>query len=238
MSDMSSGLGFTQSINSSRYAVGLYSSEKNRPSQARGVARPNESGEVGAVGADNAGLNKVLGDILDIGNSRGLTPGSETTLSIIEQKAYARLEKAFSTEKVEQPPQDDYWSPEKTAGRIVGFATNFYEAFAKKNGDSKETLEKFLGIVRGAIDEGIGQAETAIAGVSGGSVPDANRSTISKTREYIDKMLQEFRDAQLSRLGGESTDGAAKSDNDGGEVVEEAESAEKTVLQSGAGQAA
>lgn len=191
--DLSGGLNFSHSIQESRYAAGLYASAKRN--KANGAEDDGDEGRH---------VGDLLHDVLDLGNSRGLPPGRETTLSIVEEKAYTKIEAAFSTE--EAPETDDYWSPEKTAERIVGFALKYYDAFAGKNGDSEETLDKFLSIVRGAIGEGIGEAEAIIGEASGGEVPSENASTISKTREHIERLLNEFRESALARLRGEASD--------------------------------
>lgn len=126
-------------------------------------------------------------DQIDLGNSRGLKANAETTLYILEEKVNARLEAKLEAEApVEEA--DDYWSPERTAERIVNFALKFYEKFADKNGESEGTLTKFLDIVKGAIGEGIGEAEEIL-----GTVSDETKSTIQKTREKIDELLEKFR---------------------------------------------
>jgi hypothetical protein len=211
MSDLSTGLGYSHSIQESRYAIGLYASSKRKA--GRGA---NDESE------DARSVDNLLNDVLDIGNSRGITPGRETALSIVEEKAYAKIESSFAAEEVEGAETDDYWSPENTAGRIVGFALKFYDAYSQKNGESEETLDKFLSIVRGAIDEGIGEAEAIIGEASGDAVGPENASTISKTRDHIEKLLNAFRESALARLRGEVTDGS-RDDESGAEEIEETE---------------
>jgi hypothetical protein len=211
MTDLSGGLNYSHSIQESHYSIGLYASSK------RAKGRGEEGGDEGRH------VGNLLHDVLDLGNSRGLPPGNETVLSIVEEKAYEKIESKLSLEEADETASDDYWSPENTAGRIVGFALKFYDTFAKKNGDSEETLDKFLKIVRGAIDEGIGEAESIIAEVSGGSVSAENASTISKTRAHIENLLNEFRESALARLRGEATDAGAEEETTDEAAVDEDE---------------
>ncbi len=165
--------------------------------------RKGQQGEA----ASQPGANPAAGnleDILDIGNSSGKLPGYETVLSILEEKVTGRIDKAFSgTEEVES--QEDYWSPEKTAGRIAEFALKYYDAFAEaKGGESEETLDEFLGIVKGAIDQGIGEAREIIGGfTSDGKVPEETQGTIMKTRAHIEELLNAFREEAMKRIRGE-----------------------------------
>lgn len=142
-------------------------------------------------------------DVLDLGNSRGLAPNADTLMAILEDKVNAKVEGKFKADGDGKDAEDDkdYWSPEKTAGRIVNFALKFYDKFAEKNGgESADTVDKFLGIVKGAIDEGIGQAQDVIGKASGGKVPEENQSVIAKTRDAIGSLLDEFRKEVLDRL--------------------------------------
>ncbi|MEK8023563.1 MAG: DUF5610 domain-containing protein [Candidatus Hydrogenedentota bacterium] len=166
------------------------------------------------------------GDILDLGNSRGLLPNSETLMAILEEKVNARVDVKFraelETDETGEEEADNYWSPENTAGRIVGFALKFYEKFAEKNGgSSEENLDRFLGIVGDAIEEGIGQAEAVISETAGGKVPDENSSVINKTRAAIASLLEEFRQEILDGLNGapEGDDNAVTEEADPATVL-------------------
>lgn len=99
----------------------------------------------------------------------------------------ARFEEVFGT----KAPDPFDRSPEATAGRIVRFATGFYEAYADRYGDTPETLDDFLSIVEGAIGEGFSQAISVI-----GSEPEVVR----ETRDFIKEYLETFREDRLRRL--------------------------------------
>ncbi len=144
-------------------------------------------------------------DSLDLGNSRRLQPSAETILSMLEEKVNARIEASVSTEEVEPKEAPDYWSAEKTGERIARFALKFYDQYAEKNGgESEETLESFLNLIKGAIGEGFGEARTQIAETSGGEIPSDKTSLIDSTHERVMSVLEEFRQSVLERLRGGS----------------------------------
>ena len=151
-----------------------------------------------------------LDDILDLGNSRRLPPGEETSFAVLEEKAYARIRATAQVDGAEVPGTIDR-SSESTARRIVNFATRFLEGFAKGRGGLDEgVLDEFLGIIGGAIDEGFAQAQAVLEGFAGGSLPDEIDGTIARTRDLIDEYLAEFRERTLEKIrSGETTDAKA-----------------------------
>ena len=83
----------------------------------------------------------------------------------------------------------DYFSPEKTAGRIVDFATAFFpmsEAY-KKGGDTEESRKEFAEMMRKAVNKGFDQAQGAL-----GAVPKETQSGIDKTHELAMKGFDDF----------------------------------------------
>ena len=83
----------------------------------------------------------------------------------------------------------DYFSPEKTSGRIVDFATAFFpmsDAY-KKGGDTEESRKEFGEMMRKAIQKGFDQAMGAL-----GKVPDATQQGIDKTHELTMKGIDDF----------------------------------------------
>lgn len=146
---------------------------------------------------DEASLDRV-----ELGNRRGLLPGTETILTILEEKVNARVEASFPAGNAESDKHFDYWSAEATGERIARFALKFYDRYAEKHGESEETLEAFLKYVTGAIDEGFGQARKEIANVSGGQEPENAKSLVDATYEKVISVLEEFRRSVLDRLKG------------------------------------
>ena len=93
--------------------------------------------------------------------------------------------------------QEDYWSPENTADRIVTGATGYFETFKKQhpNLSHEEQVEKFMSIIAPAIDKGIGEAIDVLEGfdVFDGDIKD----NALKTQELVHDKLDAFRDRML-----------------------------------------
>jgi hypothetical protein len=156
------------------------------------------------IGSLLKSLENREGDVLELGSpGKSRLPSPETLLALLEEKVNKNVEAAFPEEEVEKPLSNDYWSSENTASRIVGFATKYWDHYAKKNGgESKEALDNFLSIIEGAINQGFGEASAIIGEANGGSVPEKNAGTISKTREHVTSLLGEFRESVLARING------------------------------------
>ena len=83
----------------------------------------------------------------------------------------------------------DYFSPEKTADRIVDFATAFFpnsDAF-KAKGDTEEARSEFADVMRKAIQKGFDQAMGTL-----GKVPQSVQNDIDKTHELTFKGIDDF----------------------------------------------
>ncbi|SFX04270.1 DUF5610 domain-containing protein [Marinospirillum alkaliphilum] len=93
--------------------------------------------------------------------------------------------------------QEDYWSPEQTANRIVAGATGYFEAFKKQNPNlsDEEQVEKFLSIISPAVDKGIGEAITILDGF--GVFDGAIKDNALKTQEFVHEKLEAFRQRML-----------------------------------------
>lgn len=139
-------------------------------------------------------------DILDIFNSRGLPPGQETALAVVEERAYLKLRATIDLEDAAPVAGVDY-SPEATARRIVDFATGFLDRFAESRGGlDEEVLDEFMDLIEGAIDEGFAQAREILEGIAGGDLPADVNGTIGRTRDLVDEYLEAFRARTLERL--------------------------------------
>ena len=83
----------------------------------------------------------------------------------------------------------DYFSPEKTADRILDFSTAFFpksDAF-KKFGDTEEGREEFAKMMRDAIQKGFDQAMGKL-----GAVPKKTQEGIDKTHDLVFKGIDDF----------------------------------------------
>lgn len=93
--------------------------------------------------------------------------------------------------------QEDYWSPENTADRIVAGATGYFETFKKQhpNLSHEEQVEKFISIIAPAIDKGIDEAVSILKGfdVFDGEIKD----NALKTQVLVHDKLEAFRERML-----------------------------------------
>lgn len=142
----------------------------------------------------------------------GGAQGDAKAQRILYQEAVVQLESIlkealgddnFSLEKLAKETsgvegQEDYWSPEKTADRIVTGAMGFFETFKKQNPNLSEAeqVEKFMSIIAPAIDKGVGEATKILEGfgVFDGSI----KENALKTQELVHEKL----DAARQRLLG------------------------------------
>lgn len=107
----------------------------------------------------------------------------------------ASLADIIGTDKANPSPNDfldqlkDYFSPEKTADRIVDFATSFFPNSSqfKSKGDTEEARSEFADIMREAVQKGFDQAMGKL-----GSVPQAVQDGIDKTHELTFTGIDDF----------------------------------------------
>lgn len=184
-------------------------------SRAAALYKSGGCGDSGSCGEEGNDLLEEAGGImdnLDIGG--GGLMGAETVMAILEEKVTGRIEDRFDGGSVEPNEDADYWSPEKTAQRIVDFSAKFYDAFAAASGGhSEETLDEFLGIVESAIDEGFGEARALLTEYHEGKIPKENEDVIGATRSRITELLAQLREDLLAKLS-EITE-MAKEDEEG-----------------------
>ncbi len=129
-------------------------------------------------------------------------------LSLLYKSAIEQLNDILSPilgeEGLEDVEPDDY-SPEAVADRIVQFSTAFFESFKTKNPEltEAEALDKFMAIIEGAIDQGIGEAAEILEGMK--LLEGEVEADIEKTYELIKEGLERFRDSvNASNETGES----------------------------------
>lgn len=104
-------------------------------------------------------------------------------------------------EPVDESALEDYFSPEKTADRIVTFATNFLDAYLDNHNDETDregTLAEFRELIEGAIDKGFDQAREML----GASLNEVGEGYLQETRGIITVKLDDY----FSRLTGSLTD--------------------------------
>jgi hypothetical protein len=83
-------------------------------------------------------------------------------------------------------------SPQATADRIVSLASGFFEVFKRQNPQLEEdaALEKFMGAVKGGVEQGFKEARDILKGLK---VLDADvAANIDKTYEFVMKGFDGF----------------------------------------------
>jgi hypothetical protein len=116
--------------------------------------------------------------------------------SLIETLKGAASGQPTATPKDFLAQMEDYFSPEKTAGRIVDFATAFFPKSAafKAGNDTEEARSEFAETMRAAIQKGFDQAMGVL-----GKVPKEVQDGIDKTHELTFKGLDDFVKNGLSK---------------------------------------
>ncbi|MBE9531905.1 MAG: DUF5610 domain-containing protein [Proteobacteria bacterium] len=119
-------------------------------------------------------------------------------LSLLYKSAVEQLNDILSPilgeEGLKDVEPDDY-SPEVVAERIVQFSTAFFDSYKAKNPDltEAEALDKFMAIIEGAIDVGIGEAVDILKGMN--VLEGKVETDIERTYELIKEGLEKFRDS-------------------------------------------
>jgi len=83
----------------------------------------------------------------------------------------------------------DYFSPEKTADRILDFATGFFGKSKefREGGNTEEARGKFAELMKNAIGKGFAQAQSIL-----GKLPETVQKTIDDTKSLVDKGIEDF----------------------------------------------
>jgi hypothetical protein len=97
-------------------------------------------------------------------------------------------------------------SPKATAERIFTGATAFFNAYKEQNTDlsESEALTKFMGVIRGGINTGFGEARDILESLS--VLEDKIASDIDLTYDYVQTGLDEFNQKITSALEQTSTE--------------------------------
>lgn len=157
--------------------------------------------------AQNAvSANAVAGDRVE------LSTDPLYTANLIFEKIANRVAERYGVDAAEQIQFDPNLdtSPVATAERIFTFATGFFQRYLEQNAgkEPKENLDRFMSIIRGAIDQGFGEAQGVLTGLS--SLTSEIEGTINETYEQLQNMLNGFEEDQLRSIG--SVEGASQED--------------------------
>jgi hypothetical protein len=130
---------------------------------------------------------KMKGAIVDAltGNKNEQDGGPSASAALKDPRAFDET-KAI-------PGLPDYWSADKTAQRIVDFATSFLSQFTGSS-------DKFVGMIKNAIDKGFSQAKDIF-----GNMPSAIDSLTAKTHALVMDKIDQWAKEQGS-VSSNSTD--------------------------------
>ena len=135
--------------------------------------------------SDNKAMNLLYRAISDAVEKRLASQAPQSADDGTEATAETGLNKTYSNEDT---------SPQATADRIVGFATNFYQAFREQNPElnDEDGLEQFMQEIGKGIDQGFADARDILSGLKKleGKVAD----DIDETYSLIQQGLQDFRE--------------------------------------------
>ena len=140
------------------------------------------------------------GDLLDL--NRQIDGGYAST--VLQHALEERLEAAFEAAGLDAASVKGLkasgldTSSEATAGRLVDFATSFYEQYETDNQGEQARLEGFVALIRGAIEEGFGEARTILSGI--GEIAAQVQAGIDETFEQTMKGVDDFAGEQLELL--------------------------------------
>ncbi len=135
--------------------------------------------------SDNKAMNLLYRAISDAVEKRLAAQAPQNEDTNTEATAETGLNKTYNNEDT---------SPQATADRIVGFATNFYQAFREQNPElnDEDGLEQFMQEIGKGIDQGFADARDILTGLKKleGKVAD----DIDETYSLIQQGLQDFRE--------------------------------------------
>lgn len=114
--------------------------------------------------------------------------GREFQLTVdLEMKMQARIAAEAYGRQV-PPPEEEYWSPEKTSDRIVDFAMGFLGAFQENHSEESQEgqIGGFFDLARAAIEKGFGEAKDLLGALYGQPAED----TWALVQEKLDDRQQ------------------------------------------------
>ncbi|WP_430457463.1 DUF5610 domain-containing protein [Rheinheimera sp.] len=140
--------------------------------------------------SDDKAMNLLYRAISDAVEKRlaAQSPRGQNQDNSPEATAETGLNKTYSNEDT---------SPQATADRIVGFATNFYQAFREQNPElnDEDGLEQFMQEIGKGIDQGFADARDILTGLK--KLEGKVATDIDETYSLIQQGLQEFKERTL-----------------------------------------
>jgi len=128
-----------------------------------------------------------------------------SVMSLLFRTAIEEINKHMPVDNKESTIQKAYennidFSPQATAKRIFTGATAFFNAYKEQNKElsENEALNKFMGVIRGGIDTGFGEAREVLSNLS--VLEDKIASDVDQTYNYVQTGLDDFNQKILSNI--------------------------------------
>lgn len=120
-----------------------------------------------------------------------------------------RLEAELGPNAIQNAAANQDNTPEATAGRILDFATAFFDAYAaqRPNDDPEQVAKDFVELIRGGFEKGFGEARDILQGL--GVFNGEVESGVMKTYELVHKGLDDFLSGKLAPPAAEAGTEAA-----------------------------
>ncbi|NLW05148.1 MAG: DUF5610 domain-containing protein [Pseudomonadaceae bacterium] len=94
--------------------------------------------------------------------------------------------------------QEDYWSSEKTADRIMTGATSYFDKFKEQNPklSNEEAVDKYMSLITPALEKGMGEAVDILKGF--GAFEGGVKDTVQLTQQLVHEKLAAFREKMIN----------------------------------------
>ncbi|MBF0622872.1 MAG: DUF5610 domain-containing protein [Magnetococcales bacterium] len=162
------------------------------PEGTKGISAMRRSTMVKETDGDMTRI--YMEDVVSVTAFVDIERANETMIDKIVAQLNAHLEESEGFQPIEDLNPADH-TPEKTAEFIVASATGFFSAYTENHSDeeSQAVLDGFVGLIRGAINEGFRQARSILQGmdVLNGSIKGGVDLTQRLVNEGLDKFYQD-----------------------------------------------
>lgn len=93
--------------------------------------------------------------------------------------------------------QEDYWSSDNTADRIITGATSYFDKFKEQNPklSNEEAVDKYMNLITPALEKGMGEAVGILKGF--GAFDGGVKDTVELTQQLVFEKLNAFREKML-----------------------------------------
>ncbi len=163
--------------------------------QYRALAKTRPTAHKPAAQAGSLARTRGKADTIDLSTGLTLEKIQDYLKSAIGEKVAGLFAEA-GIEPADAAGVD--FSPEATADRIVEFSTGLFEVYKAQNRDlgEEELIDKFEATLRGAVDQGAGEAFAIIGATLGEDALSIGHQTIDLVHSKYDDFFARLRGEQ------------------------------------------